>query len=151
MLLHCTTAWVLASDEFARRLQPMRQGFRAEAGESNALAILLSLLGLCVLVVVIDQVYRALAGKRPAARVDYLVQAARLLSLTTGELRDLRTLAGRAGLAHATALLLSPANLAWGLHASGLGGDARLRARLDQLCRRIFGVPLPEPQPVTNP
>ncbi len=131
------------SEDFARRLQPIQQGFHAEASDSNVFTILLILLGLAVLVVIMDQVYRTLAGRRPASLPDYLVQLGRVLGLSAADLRELRLLATRGKLPQPAASLLSPANLAYALQAAGLGDNPRARGRLERICQTAFGVPLP--------
>lgn len=74
-------------------------------------------------------------------RVDYLVLAIDLLGLTEDDRRDLQGVAREAGVREPAALLLSPRALAQAI--STAPADRNRAARLDDLCRRLFGEPLP--------
>jgi hypothetical protein len=135
---------LLADTGWTSGLEALRKGFARQAGDSNLFAVLLVLLGLCVFVVLLDRVYRLLQPRRQGRRVDYLVQAGRVAGLSGGQVRELRRLATRAGLAQPAAMLFSPANLAYGVDRA-LRGTTRpgARRRMNQLSLHLFGAPLP--------
>ncbi len=141
--MRCMTN-LLAEADWVSGMEALRKGFARQASDSNVPAVLLTLLGLCVLVVVLDQIYRLLQPRRRSRRVDYLARAADVAGLSGWQVRDLRWVAGRAGLSCPAAMLLSPANLACAVHAA-LRGDPRpaLRRRLERLSLDLFGVSLP--------
>jgi hypothetical protein len=82
---------------------------------------------------------------KPPPKVDYLTLAVDLLGLSELERSDLRYVAHHSRIDPPAAMLLSPANLAWAAHlALDRGGPPERRRRLEQLCLKLFEVPLPE-------
>jgi hypothetical protein len=135
---------LLADADWVTAMEALRRGFARQASDSNVPAVILALLGLCVFVVVLDQIYRLLQPRHRVRRVDYLARAGDVAGLSRGQVRDLRWVAGRAGLCCPAAMLLSPANLACAVNVA-LRGDPRpaLRRRLERLSLDLFGVSLP--------
>lgn len=132
-------------DRFSE-LENLRRGFTRQAADSNLLAVCLVAAALCGLVVLLDRVYRARDRSRKQApkRRDYLVAVANVLGLSRSETRLVRTVAALAHISPPASILLSPANLAWAVQsAGGALGDAGLRARVNELCQRLFGTDLP--------
>lgn len=83
------------------------------------------------------------AHRRPRRpRVDYLTLAVDLLGLSEQDRRDLRRLARHAPQYEASAMLLSPQNLARAL-AGSAERDRELHKRVNQLSERLFGTGLP--------
>jgi hypothetical protein len=81
-------------------------------------------------------------------RVDYLTLGVDVLGLSESDRRDLRRIARRAELEYPLAMLLSPANLARAAATTfGAERDEDLRARMEQLCVRLFDSSLPAPGP----
>jgi len=135
----------LATHDLISGLEALRRGFARQAADSNLFMVFLTLIGLCVFVLLLDQVYRYLQRRPRPRQVDYLAAAARVLGLSARELRDLRRIAAGARLPYPAILLLSPANLACGLWRA-FPRRAGLHERMEQLCVSLFGVGLPGPQ-----
>lgn len=144
--MNATAAWMmLAALDRAGKLSAMRQGFERSATEDNttAIGVLLIAVGLCGLLGILSQI---LQRRQTGRSVDYLGRTARVVGLSRRELRMLRKVAKAARLRQPAAMLLSPANLAHGVAlALPPQGKPRLRQRMDGICRRIFGQPLPAP------
>jgi hypothetical protein len=85
-------------------------------------------------------------GTQVEVRTDYLTLAVDLLELSEGDRRDLQRITRAAELKQPAAVLLSPMNLARAAAAAmNEEPDQELRGRLEQLCRRLFDEPLPDP------
>jgi hypothetical protein len=143
---------LLAVDDRLGRLR-LQQGFMQQSSDSNMPVVFVAVLAICLIVILIDQLYRA-RKKRPSTRpVDYLAQAARVLGLSRCELRLVRRIGRQAGLAHPAIVLLSPANLGYATQRALRDGDnPRVRARIQRLCRALFDTDLPaDPLPPTPP
>ncbi len=141
MTLAIATHRLLAGADWTAKLKEFSRGFTDQSGESNVAGIVLTACGLCVLVLLLDRLLRTRRPRRRERLVDHLAHCAALLTLDPGELRDLRTLAGRVSLAHPAAMLLSPANLAHAMRSAG--DDPRLRERVNALSVKVFGTELP--------
>lgn len=131
----------LASDAL---LESIRGALRSGPRSTEVLALLAGLLAFILLLLI---VWRVFNRERPAAepRVDYLTLAVDLLGLSESDRRDLQRIARRAGLDSPAAMLLSPENLTRAVQlALPAENDPALHERLDDLCRRLFDVPLPQ-------
>jgi hypothetical protein len=135
---------LLADASWVAGMEALRKGFARQAGDSHLVAVLLVLLGLCAFVVAVDRLYHLLQPRPKIRQVDYFAHAGRVAGLSGHQVRELRRLATRAGLAHPTAMLFSPANLAYAVHLA-LQGTTRPgpRRRMNQLSLDLFGTPLP--------
>ena len=134
---------LLAQDDILRGL---RSGLSSEPSAGQWLVFVLCAVGLVVLLAVLKRYFSREEVHRRPARTDYLAQAARALDLSHQQREDLARLATRARLPEPAALLLSPANLAYGISRAFTDGqEPALRARLDELSRDLFGQPLPPP------
>jgi len=132
------------ADPRLERIRGLRQGFTQPSSDSNMFPMFVTVVAICLAVVLADQVYRAYKRRRPTRHVDYLVQVGRVLGLNWRELRLVRSLGQQAGLPQPAVVLLSPANLAYAAQVALNGNhNARLRARLQKLCRTVFGTDLP--------
>ncbi len=138
------TPALLAQLEWVSKLKDLSRGFTGQAAESNITVVLLAVGGLCGLAWAIDRLYRIRQNRRNAQLADLLAHSARLLALKRGELRTLRAVSTRAGLAVPAAMLLSPANLAHALKlALRAEDDPRLQQRLNLLAVKLFDTSLP--------
>jgi hypothetical protein len=143
-------AWALTTELLARLdqtevLRAFRRGFDNDASQTRLLGVLLGIATLCGFITLLLRITRRRHGALKTARVDYLASAARVLGLNRGELRDLRTVAIRARLAHPAAMLLSPANLIFAARAARRAEpDGGLWERLNCLSVKVFGVELSE-------
>lgn len=129
----------------------MRQGFHAEDGTRQVWLVLGGGAVICILLVALWFIIRAAQRRdvkraKAADRIDYFARATAVTLLSKAETADLRAVAQRATLPYPATLLLSPANLAYGVHhASAIRPDAALADRMSQFCWRFFGCTLPEP------
>lgn len=127
-----------------RALDTLRQGFRSQPNDSDPTNLLWAAIGLFALVVLLDRITRLLGGERKVKRTNYLAIAGRRLALQGHEMHLLRLLAKRSRLPHPASMLLSPANLAHAARIAQAGRhDPRISLRLNELCFRLFGTPLP--------
>jgi hypothetical protein len=131
---------LLAQTNEMEALKGVRQGFVQQAFETNILGIVATAIGLCLLALVIDRLWRHRQRRNEPKQVDYLTTAGRLLGLSLAEIELLRSVGVRARLAHPPAMLLSPSNLHYALLAAQRAGeDAKLAERVGKLSRQIFG------------
>jgi hypothetical protein len=139
------TTELLAELDQTEYLRALRQGFNNDASGTRLLGVLLGIATLCGFITLLLRIIRRRRAVSEAARVDYLALAgaARVVGLNRGELRDLRTVATRARFAHPTAMLLSPANLAFAARAARqVETDTGLWERLNRFSVKVFGVGL---------
>jgi hypothetical protein len=136
-------AVLLATGDAAYTLEDLRRGFQTPSRPISTSTLGLILLGVSVLVVLLVRLNERRRRQDSAVQADYLSRAVQLLDLDRAEHHDLLTLARQARPPHATALLLSPANLS---HAARLAlkahPDPQLRQRLDRLSVKLFGTGL---------
>lgn len=128
-------------------LDGIRSGLTAKPDSRELIIGLIAAVALLFLLLLLRRVFGR-EGRRtaPAAPVDALAEAMRILALSRAEQDDLRRLASHCCMAEPAAMLLSPANLARA-YERGFAkiGDADLRRRLDLICQRTFDAPLPLP------
>jgi hypothetical protein len=122
------------------RLKAMQQGFEQQTDYTTMFAWILVLLGLIGLAIVLTQV----ANREPATPKNpqerYFEKAMRMLQLSRREIRILRQIARRAGLAQPAVMLLTPLNLQTAIDAAMLPSEQpRLRQEAEALGRRLFG------------
>jgi hypothetical protein len=124
--------------------ESVREELLHGATPRGTLALVLAFATLVALIVVLSRIFRAPESVAAPPRRDMLREASDVLNLAAGERRDLLQLSRRCGATHPAALLLSPANLGHAVRlADAARPDPRLRARLNHLCERLHGEPLP--------
>jgi hypothetical protein len=127
-------------------LDSIRDALTSGPRGTETLALVLGLAGLVLVIVIAARLFGSERSRPTDTHVDYLTIAVDVLGLSEEDRRLLQQVARRAGLEQPVAMLLSPQNLA---HAAAptlaVGDDERLRERLDQLSRQLFGTPLPSP------
>lgn len=117
-----------------------------QAAEQELMRLVLGGLGLMLLLALAPSLLKR--RERPQKTVDYLKIAVDVLELGEQDRRDLLRIAARLRSEHPAAMLLSPRNLARAVeHPEVSRGDPKLRERMNQLCMRLFGAPLPETRP----
>jgi hypothetical protein len=129
-----------------QEIERLRSGFVRPGGEGDSTALWILVAAVAAIII-----YALVFSRRKTsgpAKVDYLAHATQLLGLSPQDLEDLRTLEGRGRVRQPVRLLLSPANLADGITAAERWAlDPQLRARITDLCLRVFEQPLPAPPP----
>lgn len=132
-----TVFGLLAQLDRTSRLHALQQGFEDTPFQSDLHVLMLVALAACAVLLLIARALRRRA-RGNTQPTDYLARAARTLELSPSELRDLRTVATRAGLQEPTSVVLSPANLAHAI-ASMNDEDPHLLDRLTRLSTKLFG------------
>ena len=124
-------------------IDALRGGLKHEVATGQVLMFVLGAILLVILLVAAKRLFSR-EDRKPEVRIDYLAEAIAILDLTRSEREDVRRLAARARLPQPVSMLLSPANLAYGLaRAFPDGGGASMRERIEALCMKLFGCPLP--------
>lgn len=138
------TACLLAR---APLLESIRETLNAGPQRAETLALCAGLIAFVLLIALAAKYFGHESRRAAEPRVDYLTLAVDVLGFTESDRRDLQRIARQAGLDHPAAMLLSPENLARAAAPTlNVERDAELRSRIDDICRRLFNMPLPDPE-----
>jgi hypothetical protein len=140
-----TLPGMLLTENLIDQYRRLSEGFNQAPTSAETWTFLLVIAGGLIVILLLAHFIGRRNRSKPPPKVDYLTVAVDLLGLSELERADLRRLAHACKLDPAAAMLLSPANLAWAVqHALGHDGAPERRKRLEQLCVKLFDVPLPE-------
>ncbi len=134
---------VLAQVNQEEAIRALRQGFVQHGANLDFQLVLWIAAALLGLAFVLSRLVRRSPTVTVPEPVEYFVGLARRLRIPYRDVDLLRTLAVASRLPHPACLLLSPGNLAQGIAAARRFNEQVPYIELDQLCRRIFGTPLP--------
>ena len=126
------------------RLHAMQEGVRSEPTLSPFLWLAGGVLVVALLLLAARRFFDQERSANQDAQVDYLAVAADTLGLSAADRRVLSQLAERSHAVEPAAMLLTPRNLAAALErATSDARDPDLRAQIDGICQRLFGIELP--------
>ena len=143
------TACVLAR---APLLESIRETLNAGPQRAETLALGAGLIAFVLLVALAAKYFGREPGTVAEPRIDYLTLAVDVLGFSESDRRDLQRIARQAGLEQPAAMLLSPENLARAAAPTlNVERNTELRDRVDDICRRLFNTPLPDPDDRPRP
>lgn len=144
-------AGLLAQGTLDSKGEALRQAFlNANAGEqimNGLIWVVLGILGAIALVVVLTRLFRP-RQERVVKKIDLLSEVLKTLPLTAAEKHDVRWLARVANTPEPIAILLTPANFGLAYReARASQADLGILDRMNPLCERLFGEPMPDELP----